>query len=134
MKWNKLDIQELMLRSLDFPLNPEEKKKLEVGLKQFPEIQDERDELLKIRTWLGELQAAPNPNFSQEVMKQLPKLKAIEAPILFARWLPRVAAACILAVVLTALGVYLSEGTFTTDAIIGIQDLAPEDAYTFLEN
>lgn len=134
MKWNKIDIQELMLRSLDFPLTPEESKKLEEGLLQFPELVVERDELMNIREALSGLKLEASPSFQKQVMAQLPSAKEVTLTIAISRWLPRVAAACLVAIALAALSVYLTEGSLTTEAIMGIQDLAPEDAYTYLEN
>ncbi len=127
----KENIQELLLRSFEEELSGEEKSRLEAALETSAELRREKQQLEKLRQMLGALQAGPDESFVDVVME---KVNASPVGATLLSLLPRAAAACLIIILLTLIGIYLAEGSLTTDAIIGVSNLAPEDAYTYLQN
>ena len=125
----KETINELLLRSFDQELSAGEKARLDAALAGSEELRLEKQRLEKVRYLLGSLQAEPQRGFANSVMARL-KASTAEATLL--SLLPR-AAACLIILLLALAGIYLAEGSLSTDAIIGVANLAPEDAYTYLE-
>ena len=126
----KETIEELLLRSFEQQLSAEERGRLDAALAGSEELRREQQQLEKVRHWLGSLQATPKNGFVDGVMKEL-NTSPVEATLLSI--LPRAAAACLIILLLALAGIYLAEGSLSTDAIIGVANLAPEDAYTYLE-
>ena len=126
----KETINELLLRSFDQELSAGEKARLDAALAGSEELCQEKQQLEKVRYLLGSLQAEPQRGFANSVMARL-KASTAEATLL--SLLPRAAAACLIILLLALAGIYLAEGSLSTDAIIGVANLAPEDAYTYLE-
>ena len=126
----KETINELLLRSFDQELSAGEKARLDAALAGSEELRLEKQRLEKVRYLLGSLQAGPPGGFVDGVMARL-KASTAEATLL--SLLPRAAAACLIILLLALAGIYLAEGSLSTDAIIGVANLAPEDAYTYLE-
>ncbi|MCB0561485.1 MAG: hypothetical protein H6573_09415 [Lewinellaceae bacterium] len=126
----KETIEELLLRSFEQQLSAEERGRLDAALAGSEELRREQQQLEKVRHWLGSLQATPKNGFVDGVMKEL-NTSPVEATLLSI--LPRAAAACLIVLLLTLIGIYMAEGSLSTDAIIGVNNLAPEDAYSYLE-
>ncbi|MCO6478187.1 MAG: hypothetical protein J5I94_16265 [Phaeodactylibacter sp.] len=127
----KEKIQELLLRSFEEELSGEESSRLEAALEASAELRREKQQVEKLRQMLSALQAGPDESFVDVVMEKV-NTSPVEATLL--SLLPRAAAACLIIILLTLIGIYLAEGSLTTDAIIGVSNLAPEDAYTYLQN
>ena len=123
-------INELLLRSFDEELSPEERAGLDAALADSEALRREKQQLEKLRNLLGGLQAEVDRTFAGKVMSKV-SISPVEATLL--SLLPRAAAACLIILLLTLIGIYLAEGSLSTDAIIGVSNLAPEDAYTYLE-
>lgn len=79
------------------------------------------------------LQADKDPKFADRVMYQLQQTKKSEFSASIIALFPKVAAACVLLLLCSLLGIYFTEGSLSTEAIIGFQDLAPEDAYALID-
>lgn len=126
----KENINELLLLSFDQELSPEERAGLDAALADSEALRREKQQLEKLRDLLGGLRAEADRTFAGKVMSKL-GASPVEATLL--SLLPRAAAACLIILLLTLIGIYLSEGSLSTDAIIGVSNLAPEDAYTYLE-
>ena len=126
----KETIEELLLRSFEQKLSAEERGRLDAALAGSEALRREQQQLEKVRHLLGSLQAAPKTGFVDGVMKEI-NTSPVEATLLSI--LPRAAAACLIVLLLTLIGIYMAEGSLSTDAIIGVNNLAPEDAYSYLE-
>lgn len=128
---NQKQLYHLLLRSLDQPLKPQEQQQLEEGLAQSAELRAQREALLRNRERLTQWRPRPDPAFATRVMARWEPYRAPESvQNLLVAWFPRVAAACLLILLLTILGTYFSEGSLTPEAFIGTQDLTVEDAYS----
>jgi len=123
--------KELLLRSLDEQLEPEEAVALETALEQSAELREEKRQLMAMRTMLGGMKNIPAPGITDGVVQRI-KRPALERSI--ARLLPQVAAACVLLVIAGLLAIYFTEGSLTAEAILGVSELAPEEAYSYLNN
>ncbi len=123
-------INELLLRSFDEELSPEERAGLDAALADSEALRLEKQQLEKLRNLLGGLQAEVDRTFAGKVMSKV-SISPVEATLL--SLLPRAAAPSLIFLLLTLIGIYLAEGSLSTDATIGVSNLAPEDAYTYLE-
>lgn len=126
----KESIHDLLLRSFDQELSTEEAARLDAALSGSEDLQQEKRQLEALRQLAGELKVAPVDGFADGVLAKL-HTSPVEATLL--SLLPRAAAACLIILLITLAGIYLTEGSLSTDAIIGVSNLAPEDAYTYLE-
>jgi ferric-dicitrate binding protein FerR (iron transport regulator) len=113
---------DLLYRAQDAPLSPEEERELSQALEQSAELRATQERLLKLRKALSDLQPAPDPAFTGKVMARM------EEGALLQPWLRRVAAACFLLIAAAFVSLYLSEGSLSTDTLIGVEELQPEDA------
>lgn len=122
-------LQQLMIHALDNDITPEEAQLLEQALKEHPELNAEREELLRMRSLFAELKAVPKLHLEGKVLKAI---KAKHFVYQLSSSLPRVAAACLLLIISCLAGIYFSEGSLGLEAILGVSELSPEDAVTYL--
>lgn len=111
-----------LYRAPDAPLTPEEEQELSEALKQSAELRATQARLLKLRIALGDLRPGPNPAFTAQVMAKVQE-SALLQPLL-----RRVVAACLLLIAAAFVSLYLSEGSLSTDTLVGVEELQPEDA------
>ena len=127
------EYRDLLYRSLDGKLSSGEEKRLKAALDEHPSIRRERDELLKLRSALKELRLDKDPDFVERIMSKTAGKNAPNGlPTRIARLFPRVAAACVIALIVTFLLIFWSDGPLSTDVIIGVENLQPEDAYLLI--
>ncbi len=127
---------ELLLYSFDGKLNQEEQQQLDKALSASPGLRAERDKLLKMRKLIGGLKISEDPSFSDKVLQRLKNSPAKTQAAFSATVVslfPRVAAACIVILLLALSIVYLSEGSYSTDALIGVDSFSLEDAYSLID-
>ena len=123
------NLKELLYRSFDEELSGEEQKLLEEGLRKYPELQEEKEELESLRQGLHELDLSFEQGFADRVMANPqinPSPKTVELHSAFFTAFKRVAwvgAAAIIALLFT---IYFTEGALDMDAIYG---LSSYDAY-----
>jgi len=127
---------ELLLYSFEGELSQEEQQQLKKALSASPELRAERDKLLKIRKLIGGLKIPEDPSFSDKVLQRLNNSSsktetAFSATVV--SLFPRVAAACIVILLLALSIVYLSQGNYSTDALIGVDTFSLEDAYSLID-
>ena len=122
-------LQQLMIHALDNDITPEEAQLLEQALKEYPELHAEREELLRMRSLFAELKEVPKLNIESKVLEAI---KTNHFVYQLSSALPRVAAACLLLIISCLIGIYFSEGSLDMEAILGVSELSPEDAVTYL--
>ena len=83
---------------------------------------------------LASFSVQEDPSFTDDLMQRIEQEKTT-VPVIATihKLFPRVAAACVLLVLLSVVAIYFTEGNLSMEAIVGVQDLAPEDAYSYLE-
>jgi anti-sigma factor RsiW len=120
----------LLLRSFDEALNAEEQAVLNAALARSERLREEQRQLEEMRSLLTELQAPPAPDFTEGVIANL-RVRQEETRL--AGWVVRLAAACLLLFTLGLLSLYWQEGALNVDVILGLENLAPDDAYSLLD-
>jgi hypothetical protein len=124
------DQYELLLRSLEEELSQADQGKLAAALEQSAELRRERKALLRLRAQLRDLSAPPDPAFADRL--QL-RLERSATPVIhLQRYAYSILAACLVLLLGVCLSLYGMEGGLSTEILVGIQDLSPEDAYTLI--
>lgn len=129
----KEDIVDLMYRSFDEQLNAEEQHRLQRALAISPELQLEFEEIKAMRAVLGDLSVTASETFTDDLMNAIQELEQPGLIVSLRSLFPKVAAACMLLFLCTTVSIYIAEGSLSTDTILGISDLNPEDAYSLLD-
>ncbi|OJJ20787.1 hypothetical protein BKI52_09390 [marine bacterium AO1-C] len=130
---------ELLLASFDRELTSDEQASLEQGLADFAELRAEKTDLENLRTLVGDQSYAFKPFFSGRVMHKIENLKQRSREKGLSSWMvrifPKVAASGLAIIVLLMASTYLMEGSFSLDTLLGISEVAAEDAdYYLIEN
>jgi len=128
---------DLMIYSLDHELSDQEKAVLKKALKEHQWLREERAQLLAMRQQLRGMKAQFGvfPSFTASVLGQIDQPNIEKGgPTILAKWFPKIAAACLLIVTVSLVNLYLSSEVFSVDAIIGLEDLDPDEAFTYLNS
>lgn len=123
--------QDLLARSLDEALPAGQAVELRQALAESAALHRERAQLLRLR---GALQAVPRPSdaaFTEQVLKRISNRSALLVPL---QWGATAAAACAAIIITAAMSIYLSAGSLSQEALLGVSELAPEDAVTLLQD
>ena len=127
----KQDLYDLLLRSLDQELSTKETNLLEKALAKSPELRKEKEQLLATRNLFANWTVAKDPSFSSAVMNRIGEIKQ-KLPNSFSpsviRLFPSVAAACIIFIMIMLLNIYLTDGSLSSEAMLGLENLYPEEA------
>lgn len=122
---------DLLIHSLDNDLDDFQQQKLAKALAASADLRMEKKRLLKIRETVSQLTVEASPLFVDKVMLTLHQTtEKVEAKII--ALFPRVAAASIAFFILAFMMLHLMDTSFTTDLLVGVEDLTPEDAYSLL--
>ena len=123
----------LLQKSFDSPLNSEERSLLEEGLAVSPELNEEKNRLVRLRNVLINQDNRFGPYFASKVMNKISNLKPeaeFSQGIIFAFKrvaIPMLAAA----VVLLAISVFTG-GSSALDSFMGLDSLQPQYLSEFL--
>lgn len=128
-----MDKLDLLIKSLDNELSPEEQRALNEALAESEALRREREQLLAMRAAMADLRLEPDAGFPERVLEQIRVNKHAGIAII-ADLFPRVAAACIVILFAFLLSVYLSDGSLTTDALLGTQELTVDEAYSLVSD
>lgn len=120
---------ELLLKSLDQALSVKEQDQLDQALAQSAALQTAKVKLIQMRDLLAQKTISETPDgFSQNILRGIQPTKVIQLN----SWMPQIAAACLIILSTALISIYTMEGTLSTEALLGVQDLSPEEAYTLL--
>jgi len=130
---------ELLLDSFDRELAEDEKVLLEQGLADFAELRAEKADLEKLRTLVGQQTHQFKPFFAGRVMHKIESLQQRSKEKGVTGWMvrifPKVAVSGLAVIILLMTSTYLVEGSFSLDTLLGISEVAAEDAdYYLIEN
>lgn len=125
-------IKGLLIRSLDQELAPVEAARLRRALDESSALRAERQRLHLMRRKIAALRLGRDPAFVEEVTNRLLDLGNRTLTRTMAAIFPKVAAACLLLFLLSMAAIYFTSGALSFDAIIGIEELTPEDANIYL--
>lgn len=127
---NEAYYRDLLARSLDEELNGEEQAELEQELQRSLRLREEAVQYDQIREAFRSVKQPVDEAFTERVMQKAEQAVTVHLP---ARWLHLAVAASVAIILLTGASIYWSEGSFSTDALVGVSELAPEDAVTLLQ-
>jgi hypothetical protein len=122
--------QGLLARSFDEELVGEDRADLEQALRTSFELRQQADQYRKLREAFRSVPAPESSAFTDAVMQSVKQAAADRLPV---RWLYWAAAASVAVILLAGVSVYWSAGSFSPDALVGVSELAPEDAVTLLQ-
>ncbi|EAY29268.1 hypothetical protein [Microscilla marina] len=129
----------LLVASFDRDLSDEEQTALNQGLERSEDLRREKIALQNLR----KLTAAQSPEFAPffagRVMHKIDTLQTQPKEPALAKWLtkmfPKVALSGMAVIVLLIINTYFMEGSFSLDTLLGISEVAAEDAdYFLMEN
>ena len=123
------NIKEILLKSFDAELTPQERKLLDEALQNSASLRQEKQEIERMREMLGNQKPSFESGFADRVMERLEKEpvappKTIEMFSVF----KRVAIAGIAAIIVLLLAIYYIDGSLTLDALLGISGYSPDGA------
>ena len=126
---------DLLIKSFDDQLTDAEAGELAQALAQSPELQKEQADLLKMRQLIGNFSIKKNELFVDNIMDAIER-ETIVAKQRITYYLsaiyPKAVAACLVILMGFVTYLYLSEGNLDTETLVGITDLSPDEAYSFL--
>jgi predicted nuclease with TOPRIM domain len=130
---NHKEMLDILIRSLDQESGQEEKARLQEALEHSEDLRREKARLEQMRAWLAGLQAPIDERFADRVADRIEEEKNSSFNTVILNLFPKAVAACLLVFMLTLMGIYLSEGALSADAIIGVDDVTLEDTYSLTE-
>lgn len=125
------DIRDMLLRLQAGELSPEEERLLLQQVADNPAWQQELDELRQLQQHLKQAQPRSDPEFATRVLHRLDERSQVGAMIV--SLLPRVAAACLVALIAVTALLYYTEGSLLPEAWVGLQDLSFDEAISLTE-
>nr|NQU89527.1 hypothetical protein [Bacteroidota bacterium] len=123
---------ELLKKSFDTELSPDERKILKSALDSSPELRKEKEGLIKIRSLLSGHDYTFSPDFTEKVMNGIVQDEHtdLSKTIVFA--FNRIALPGLAAAIILLLFTILGNSTSLLDAILGVESLQPEYLSEFL--
>ncbi len=134
MTMKNQELYQLLLRSFDEDLSPQEQQQLQKALKESAELRQKKRELEEVEALLRNADMTTTiPFFTGKVMTKIEDLHSTQALSLMdefalslSRIFPKVALSSLsLLLVLTA-GLYLSEGNLSSNTLLGTSDISSE--------
>lgn len=127
------EVLDLLIYSFDSELSSEEALQLEKALAASAELRLEKERIVKTRQLMESFDLGPDHTFVNSVMKKIKRKVEPAFNRVIIQLFPKVAAACLLLFLITLLGVYVTEGNLSADAIIGIEEISIEEALSLIE-
>ncbi len=113
--------KEILLRSYDDTLTNEQQQQLARALDTSPELQQEKEELDRLRHEMASWQPDFHPGFTELVMQRI-----AGETFAFRSVFRAVALSGVAAIVLVLLSVYFMDGSLNIDSLLGINGYAPD--------
>lgn len=129
----------LLVASFDRDLSDKEQAALNQGLETSEELRKEQAALQNIRKLTASHSPEFAPFFSGRVMHKIESLQKHPKEQVLTKWLskmfPKVAVSGVAIILLFLASTYFMEGSFSLDTLLGISEVAAEDAdYFLIEN
>jgi len=124
---------DLLIYSMDHPLTPEEQKILDEALSLSKALKKEQEQLLAMRNLLSQNTPPASPIFVENVIAKLARPQQPKLTTIIVDLYPQIAAACVLFIAVALSAIYVSEGSLTYDALVGVNELSFGDANTLID-
>ncbi len=116
--------RELLIRSFDEPLLPEEEKQLKEALKQSEALRKEKNELEAVRTVMSDYSPSFGDGFSKTV---LDRIEAMADDSNLYQLFKRFALGGVAAILVLLISVYFTDGNLSTDSLLGLSGLSADN-------
>jgi hypothetical protein len=128
---------DLLIKSFDEQLSPDETKQLEEALSESDDLRKEKEHLLKLRRVLSSQQYEFKPFFETRVMNRILKLKSgkvfeLDFTKNLSTVFKRVAISGIAAIIILLITFYISEGSFSLDTLTGVETFSDDSLISYL--
>ncbi len=126
---------ELMLKSLEVTLSPEEQNYLQEAYHQYPELNNLKSEIMKIRQQLEKMDFQFKESFEEEVMAKIHMLRGEEKSLNYSGYYKafiRVFWAAAAIILFFFLFVYFREGSLNLELLAGNDLINTDNLSTFL--
>lgn len=120
----------LLLHSLDNELSAAEQQQLKEALASSEDLRSEQEKLLRTRNLLQHIAPESDAEFASRVLNRL-QTATFGTKVI--QLFPRVAAACAVIFALT-FGTLYANTDWITDKVVGLENLSPEDADSYLND
>lgn len=124
---------DLLIYSMDHPLTPEEQKILDEALSLSKALKKEQEQLLAMRNLLSQNTPPASPIFVENVIAKLARPQQPKLTTIIVDLYPQIAAACVIFIAVALSAIYVSEGSLTYDALVGVNELSFGDANTLID-
>ena len=127
-------LQDLLYRSFDSDLNPEEKKRLEEALSRSKELRQEKEMIASLRENIkGNQNTSFSPFFADRVMATIQSVKKDDESekffdSLFVLFRPIAIAATVLIIIIAGYNMSTT-GHFSLEGALGVPDVTVDDVY-----
>ena len=119
-------LKELLIKSFDDEgFSPEEQKQLDEALSKYPELQQEKLEIEEMRNTLSGYAPSFDTGFSQQVLNQIGSEVSPNDNLFYL--FKRFAIGSVAAIIALLISVYLTDGNFSFDSLLGINSLTPDN-------
>lgn len=119
-------LKELLMRSFDDDsFSPEEQKQLDEALVTHPELRKEKLEFEEIRNTLSGYAPSFDTGFSQQVLNKIGSEVSPNDNLFYL--FKRFAIGGIAAIIALLISVYLTDGNFSFDSLLGVNSLTPDN-------
>ncbi len=119
------NIKEILLKSFDAELTPQERELLDEALQHSEELRKEKQEIEQMRTFFSGQDTSFESGFADRVMERLETpAKTIEMYSIF----KRVAITGIAAIIALLIAIYFIDGSLTLNAVLGISGYSADGA------
>ena len=125
----------LMFSSLEGTITPGEQKELDQLLGSDPAYREQYDQLLQIREGLHSWTVPEEGGWTESQVDHLVKraMRRQEAVIVtLGRHWQKIAAACVIILLVSIGSIYVQSGTLDSDTLVGIDEIEADEAYTYL--
>ncbi len=131
----KKEWMDLLVKSFDEQLTTQESTILAEALAQSAELRAEKVALLKMRDLFANFSVEGDEQFVNNVMEAITSVEIIAKRKIIhylSQIYPKAIAACLFILMSFITYIYLSTGNLDTETLIGINELSPDEAYSFL--
>lgn len=125
----------LLHRSFEDDLSKEETTRLTNALKESAELRKEQTALIATRNLFTSFSVTKDEAFVAAIMNTIEQENIVAKRQIghyLSQIFPIAIAACLLIFTSFMVSIYISEGNLDSETLVGINDLSPDEAYTYL--
>jgi len=123
------NIKEILLKSFDTELTPQERKMLDGALQHSEELRQKKQEIEQMRALLAGQESSFESGFANRVMEQIEtKTAAPSKTVEMYSIFKRIAITGIAAIIALLIAIYFIDGSLNMDSVFGLSQYSPDGA------